>query len=102
MMAIVPQPSLAPAAAFWLSCRRFLFEVYMATPSTSSTFVFGPAASTKLDDLSRTTGLSKEELLRKALTLLSTAYRITQDGGQLVIKQRDGDEVEVDPIAIPT
>ncbi len=78
---------------------RFLLGGNVPTPSTSSTFTFGPDASTKLNDLSRNTGLSKEELLRRALTLYGTAFKIARDGGQIILKKSDGTEVEVDQLA---
>jgi len=52
-----------------------------------------------LNDLSRNTGLSKEELLRRALTLYGTAFKIARDGGQIILKKSDGTEVEVDQLA---
>ena len=68
----------------------------MPVPSTSSTFVFGPESSTKLNNLSQSTGLSKEELLRRALTFFGTAFKVAQDGGEVILKQPDGTEVKVE------
>ena len=67
----------------------------MTAPSSTSTFVLDPAVDKKVNELAKSIGLEKAELLRRALALYSVLQSFSQAGHILVEEPTTGSKVDI-------
>jgi hypothetical protein len=67
----------------------------MTAPSSTSAFVLDPAVDKKVDDLAKSIGIEKAELLRRALALYSVLQSLSPTGHILVEEPTTGSKLSI-------